>query len=876
MANYYGKIHTFTNRQEGGTITIRPGKGETLNIESASYAAPGSDTQVVFNDGGTLNGDAGLVYDKDTNTLQATNIVAPGDALGDTQVIYNDNGLLAADSGLVYNKTSNTLSTDYITGQYSSDNAGYNELSGLQTLQHTSTTLARSQGTSVAITYSGTNWILAGAPYFPTEGRAVLFSATTGADQVFSQYATPLAVSNPTTAGYTGIYCDIAHDGSRAIFVDGAEISNTVIYKNTAGTWALDSPNSIPFSRASKISGNYIVSAYNNDSADIYFYDGAWTSQHTLNAAGAGTNLYSVFEITGSGNLVAWNNPSNILHIYTRVNTTWSDVQNFDHSADALLDINIRNTVMIAMAGGHLYIYERPINDRDSPWALSATITKANCISACTNETYVFLLTNAAIHIYHKVSGTWTESVNTTALTLGASIRCNDNYAVVGRPTADTNLGQIYVYNIDTYTDTTLNVSTISLNQNYPDLNISSLDGDVNILSNTNVTGNLDSTTLSSGSATITTAGITTANITTSNVTTGNISTANVSTKILNAIGSNTAPTYSFTGDTNTGIYSSGADIVNIACGGVNTLQVNPAATGLYTSKILALSDASGVAKPEYSFSIDSDTGMYCDTVGTLSFVSGGVKKCDMSTVIAPAVQIQNINGSVSAPSYGFANATNTGMYYSADELNFAVNGTRHVAIWDDDINVTSSRSRISVDKADASSNVGNNVGISIGCGNSKAGIELVSESASLHYLQYFYSSSTTLAGSISVNGATAAFNSSSDVRLKKDFTDILNVTDLLDKIKIYEYTLKDSEKRHVGVIAHELKEILPNIVTLAKEIKADIKKDDLSICDQVNYVGLVPYLIKSVQELSAQVRELKTMNNSLVLRVDTLENERV
>lgn len=869
MSNYYyGNVHTFTNRQEGGTIIIRPGRGETLSIESASYTAPGSDTQVIFNDGGVLNGDAGLVYDKDTNTLQATNIVAPGDSVNNTQIIFNDAGILASDGGLIYNKTSNTLSTDYITGQFGSDNAGYNELSDLQTLQHTSTTLARSQGTSIAVTQTGTNYILAGAPYFPTEGRSVLFSATAGADQIFSQYATPLAIASITSASYTGIYCDIDSDGSRAIFTDGAEISNTVIYKNTAGVWALDSPDSIPFSRASKLSGNYIVSAYNNDSADIYFYDGAWNSQHTLNAAGAGTNLYSVFEID-NGDLVAWNDPSNFLHIYTRASTTWTDVQNFDHSTDPLLNININSTVMVANGSSHLYIYERAADDKDSPFSLSIIINKSNCLACCTNGTYIFLLTNAAIHIYHKVSGTWTESVNTTTLTLGTCISCNDNYVTVGRPTANTNLGNIYVYDINVYTDTILNVSTISLNQNYPDLNISVLDGDVNILNNTNITGNLDSTTLTTTTATITTGNITTGNITTNNVTTGNIGTANISSKILNSLGSNTAPSYSFTGDTNTGLYSSAADVINVAVGGVNTLQINAPASGLFTSKILALSDVAGPGKPEYGFSLDSDTGMYCDTVGTLSFGTAGTKKLDISTVITPAVQIQNINGDATSPSYSFANSTNTGLYYSADTLNIGIAGTRHIQIWDDDLNVTASRSRVSIDKADASSNVANNVGLSIGCGNSKAGIELVSESASLHYLQYFYSSSTTLAGSISVNGATTNFNISSDIRLKKDFINLESVAEDINKIKIYEYTLKESGTRHVGVIAHELNEVFPKVVTLAKDIKPDIQEDDLSVCDQVNYIGLVPYLIKNIQELN------KTVEN-LILRINTLENEKV
>jgi len=101
---------------------------------------------------------------------------------------------------------------------------------------------------------------------------------------------------------------------------------------------------------------------------------------------------------------------------------------------------------------------------------------------------------------------------------------------------------------------------------------------------------------------------------------------------------------------------------------------------------------------------------------------------------------------------------------------------------------------------------------------------------------------------------------------LKKDFIEI-NTLDTLNKVKIYEYKLKDSETSHIGVIADELEKIVPSVVTLAKSLKKDLDPSDLSIVDQVNYTGLVPMLIRSVQELSAKV-------DNLTLRLNTLENE--
>ena len=52
---------------------------------------PGATTQVIFNDGGTnLAGDAGLVYNKTTDTLTAGNATITGDLTVDTSTLKVD------------------------------------------------------------------------------------------------------------------------------------------------------------------------------------------------------------------------------------------------------------------------------------------------------------------------------------------------------------------------------------------------------------------------------------------------------------------------------------------------------------------------------------------------------------------------------------------------------------------------------------------------------------------------------------------------------------------------------------------------------------------------------------------------------------------
>lgn len=107
----------------------------------------GADTQVQFNDAGSFGGDAGLTYNKTTDTLTPQNVIIPtlvsqllrttgagavaGATIGnnvafngttlsaipsgaDTQLQFNDGGAFGGDTGLTYNKTSDTLSSQNV------------------------------------------------------------------------------------------------------------------------------------------------------------------------------------------------------------------------------------------------------------------------------------------------------------------------------------------------------------------------------------------------------------------------------------------------------------------------------------------------------------------------------------------------------------------------------------------------------------------------------------------------------------------------------------------------------------------------------------------------------------------------------------------
>ena len=110
--------------------------------------------------------------------------------------------------------------------------------------------------------------------------------------------------------------------------------------------------------------------------------------------------------------------------------------------------------------------------------------------------------------------------------------------------------------------------------------------------------------------------------------------------------------------------------------------------------------------------------------------------------------------------------------------------------------------------------------------------------------------------GSITYSGNSTSFNTTSDYRLKEDLQDFAGL-DMVSKIPVYDFKWKTDESRSYGVMAHELQEVLPDAVSG--------EKDDEQM-QGVDYSKIVPFLIKSIQELKAD-------NDSLKARIETLEN---
>lgn len=116
-----------------------------------------------------------------------------------------------------------------------------------------------------------------------------------------------------------------------------------------------------------------------------------------------------------------------------------------------------------------------------------------------------------------------------------------------------------------------------------------------------------------------------------------------------------------------------------------------------------------------------------------------------------------------------------------------------------------------------------------------------------------------TLTGSLNIQGelvctgnVTAYATSLSDRRLKENIIPVNNATELINKINIYSFNFIDNPLKRYGVIAQEVKEILPEVIT---ETPISIDND---FALGVNYQDIFALLIKVVQEQDKRIKELE------------------
>ncbi len=109
-----------------------------------------------------------------------------------------------------------------------------------------------------------------------------------------------------------------------------------------------------------------------------------------------------------------------------------------------------------------------------------------------------------------------------------------------------------------------------------------------------------------------------------------------------------------------------------------------------------------------------------------------------------------------------------------------------------------------------------------------------------------FSAASVSVSSLSATNTITAKdFNSTSDINLKENIKTIENSLNLIDSIRGVSFDWKETGKGSYGVIAQELEEVLPELVSNGEH-------------KSVNYNGLIGVLIESIKELKKEIEDLK------------------
>jgi len=117
----------------------------------------------------------------------------------------------------------------------------------------------------------------------------------------------------------------------------------------------------------------------------------------------------------------------------------------------------------------------------------------------------------------------------------------------------------------------------------------------------------------------------------------------------------------------------------------------------------------------------------------------------------------------------------------------------------------------------------------------------------------------------------------SSDLSLKEDIRDIGTGLGTVRQLRPVDFAWRQdgphvSNDRSSGFIAQELKNVLPNLVSVADNNIGQLA---------VNYIGIIPYNTAAIQELDDKVNklekeneELRAVNKELITRIEALENK--
>jgi len=110
--------------------------------------------------------------------------------------------------------------------------------------------------------------------------------------------------------------------------------------------------------------------------------------------------------------------------------------------------------------------------------------------------------------------------------------------------------------------------------------------------------------------------------------------------------------------------------------------------------------------------------------------------------------------------------------------------------------------------------------------------------------------------GSITTNGSTTTYGTSSDYRLKENVVDLTNATERLKQLQPKRFNfISDADTTVDGFIAHEVSSVVPEAIHGNKD---EIDANGNPKYQNIDQSKLVPLLVKTIQELEDRITALE------------------
>jgi len=138
--------------------------------------------------------------------------------------------------------------------------------------------------------------------------------------------------------------------------------------------------------------------------------------------------------------------------------------------------------------------------------------------------------------------------------------------------------------------------------------------------------------------------------------------------------GSAATPPFTFLNDRDTGLYLVGTNTIGFSTLGTQRAYMSDSS---FVSNLNFYAPNGSATNPSLSFAADSNTGLYSGGADTLSFSAAGSSVGRFqATSFQSDVQFQSAAGTLAAPAYAFTGDTNSGMYLAGgDDVRLGIGG---------------------------------------------------------------------------------------------------------------------------------------------------------------------------------------------------------